>query len=319
MERNQRNPQANYNLGNALMQQRKDSLATIQFEKAAKLETNPLRRAQAYHNIGVVCQQHKLYAEGLSNPDFYSNSVDLNYMSLQMANDDCGILYGVADDYSTAEDAVGNPDVNVVGIAPIVMNEGDTYHFGDKPSYVGSGGTSITTACQEPELALAFINYFFTEEGSILASYGLEGEAHTLDADGNPQLTDLVLHNPEGMATNVASMYYTFGLIPIYLIRERLWPGYLQKELDALNLWGETVLGDWILPGVSLTTEESAVYVPKASEVNTYATEVLLRFVVGELELSDENWEDFQNTCRSLGSDECVEIYQTALERYNKR
>ena len=121
------------------------------------------------------------------------------------------------------------------------------------------------------------------------------------------------------MATNVASMYYTFGLIPIYLIRERLWPGYLQKEPDALNLWGETVLGDWILPGVSLTTEESAVYVPKASEVNTYATEVLLRFVVGELELSDENWEDFQNTCRSLGSDECVEIYQTALERYNKR
>ena len=65
VERNQRNPQANYNLGNALMQQRKDSLATIQFEKAAKLETNPLRRAQAYHNIGVVCQQHKLYAEAI--------------------------------------------------------------------------------------------------------------------------------------------------------------------------------------------------------------------------------------------------------------
>ncbi len=65
IEKNERNAQANYNLGNALMTQRKDSLATTQFEKAAKLETNPLRRAQAYHNMGVVCQQHKLYSEAI--------------------------------------------------------------------------------------------------------------------------------------------------------------------------------------------------------------------------------------------------------------
>ena len=54
VEKNQRNSQANYNLGNALMMQRKDSLAITQYEKAAKLETNPLRRAQAYHNMGVI-------------------------------------------------------------------------------------------------------------------------------------------------------------------------------------------------------------------------------------------------------------------------
>ncbi len=65
VEKNERNSQANYNLGNALMAQRKDSLATSQFEKAAKLETNPLRRAQAYHNMGVVCQQHKMFKEAI--------------------------------------------------------------------------------------------------------------------------------------------------------------------------------------------------------------------------------------------------------------
>ena len=36
VEKDARNPQANYNLGNALMLQRKDSLAITQFEKAAK-------------------------------------------------------------------------------------------------------------------------------------------------------------------------------------------------------------------------------------------------------------------------------------------
>ena len=65
VERNERNPQANYNLGNSLMAQRKDSLAINQLEKAAKLETNPLRRAQAYHNMGVICQQHRMFGEAI--------------------------------------------------------------------------------------------------------------------------------------------------------------------------------------------------------------------------------------------------------------
>ncbi len=65
VERNERNPQANYNLGNSLMAQRKDSLAISQLEKAAKLETNPQRRAQAYHNMGVICQQHRMFGEAI--------------------------------------------------------------------------------------------------------------------------------------------------------------------------------------------------------------------------------------------------------------
>ena len=65
VEKNSRNPQANYNLGNALMQQQKDSSAITQFETAAKLESNPIRRAQAYHNAGVICQTKRMYGEAI--------------------------------------------------------------------------------------------------------------------------------------------------------------------------------------------------------------------------------------------------------------
>ena len=65
VEKNPRNPQAQYNLGNALLGQRKDSAAVSQFETSAKLETNPIRKAQAYHNIGVVCQGQKQYAQAI--------------------------------------------------------------------------------------------------------------------------------------------------------------------------------------------------------------------------------------------------------------
>lgn len=65
VEKNPRNPQALYNLGNSLLGQRKDSAAVSQFENAAKLETNPFRKAQAYHNIGVICQGQKQYAQAI--------------------------------------------------------------------------------------------------------------------------------------------------------------------------------------------------------------------------------------------------------------
>ncbi|MBQ8066024.1 MAG: VWA domain-containing protein [Prevotella sp.] len=64
-EKNARNPQACYNLGNALLAQQKDSAAVSQLQAAAKLETNPQRRAQAYHNIGVICQGKRMFGEAI--------------------------------------------------------------------------------------------------------------------------------------------------------------------------------------------------------------------------------------------------------------
>ena len=75
IEKNPRNPQAVFNLGNALMAQKKDSAAVVQFESASKLETNPLRKAKAYHNMGVVCQSHKMYGEAI---EAYKNALRLN-------------------------------------------------------------------------------------------------------------------------------------------------------------------------------------------------------------------------------------------------
>lgn len=55
-----------YNLGCALMSQQKDSAAIVQFEQAGQAETAPYRKAKAYHNIGVICQQHQMYAQAIN-------------------------------------------------------------------------------------------------------------------------------------------------------------------------------------------------------------------------------------------------------------
>lgn len=74
-EKNANNPQASYNLANSMFAQRKDSAAIVQFEQAVKSETNPYRKAQSYHNIGVVCQGHKMFGEAI---EAYKNALRLN-------------------------------------------------------------------------------------------------------------------------------------------------------------------------------------------------------------------------------------------------
>ena len=73
--KNQKNPQAIYNLGCALLAQQKDSLAMIQFGNAAQLESNIFRRSKSYHNMGVVMQNHQEYAQAI---EYYKMALRCN-------------------------------------------------------------------------------------------------------------------------------------------------------------------------------------------------------------------------------------------------
>ena len=75
LARDPKNSLAMYNLGRVLMEQNKDSLATVQFENAAKLEENPILKSQSFHNIGVICQKHQLYQDAI---EAYKQCLRLN-------------------------------------------------------------------------------------------------------------------------------------------------------------------------------------------------------------------------------------------------
>lgn len=75
ISKNQKNPQAVYNLGCALLMQQKDSLAMVQFGNAAQLEPNHFRRSKSYHNMGVVMQNHREYAQAI---EYYKMALRCN-------------------------------------------------------------------------------------------------------------------------------------------------------------------------------------------------------------------------------------------------
>ena len=65
LTQNDQNTQALYNIGCAMMMMQKDSLAIEQFKLAGAVETNAIRRAMSYHNIGVDFQMNQDYAKAI--------------------------------------------------------------------------------------------------------------------------------------------------------------------------------------------------------------------------------------------------------------
>ena len=72
---NDQNTQAMYNLGCAMMMQQQDSLAIEQFKMSGEAETNKIRKAMSYHNIGVIFQMHQEYAKAI---EFYKEALRNN-------------------------------------------------------------------------------------------------------------------------------------------------------------------------------------------------------------------------------------------------
>ena len=94
LSKNSRNTQALYNLGCALLSQQKDSAAIVQFENAGKMESAKRRKAMAYHNIGVICQGHQMFAQAIeaykeslrNNPSDNQTRYNLALCQRQMKN-----------------------------------------------------------------------------------------------------------------------------------------------------------------------------------------------------------------------------------------
>jgi tetratricopeptide (TPR) repeat protein len=75
VKRNEADPIAHFNLGNALLRQRNPKDAAAQYEAAIKHTHNPRYLAKAYHNMGVILQSQKQYGDAIKS---YENALRNN-------------------------------------------------------------------------------------------------------------------------------------------------------------------------------------------------------------------------------------------------
>lgn len=197
------------------------------------------------------------------------------------------------------------------------VEAGDTIRFGYEAS--ASPGWSISTTCENPELLMQAINWLYTEEGMLALNFGEEDISYIINDEGEYEFTELITNNPDGIAQYLAIAIYTGFETPTIVMQEQA-DAKLTNDYQyaAQEYWAtQDRTTDGVYHG-NLTTEESEE-LAAFSDIDTYVQEKVLAFAVGELELTDENWESFISTVESMGIADIIQIYQDAQDRYNSR
>ncbi len=260
------------------------------------------------------------YNDGLVNRDFASRGSERDnaYKSVYYSGQ-AGIFYC----NNLSDMKLDNFEGENVELAPMpypVLSKGDVNQFGAKRDRIRNASISVTTGCEDLQLALRWLNYWFTDEGVKLANYGIEGKSWEATEDGGWTYTDLVLNNPDGMSDFEARSFFSLAdTMPTKLDPNRESTGYGDWEWSCVDMWAGTSTAAWrISSALALDEEEAVTYNSKATDIETYAMEHLLKFATGE-ESIDNSYSEFQDVCRQLGVEDCIAAYQGAVTRFENR
>ena len=260
------------------------------------------------------------FKEGLIGGDFFnrpSEMADSANTSVVLVVQ-AGIWTTVMNNLEDYPKQASDPNFACSALADALGNDGKKLTFyDDDPG--STGNASISADSDNWELALNWLNFWSTEQGLMLARYGVEGISYTME-NGEPVYTDVIYDNPDGFIFQLARIMYCAASVPTFgdprIIRDNV---YSDNVIACTEVW-ESAYGSSesnISDAVTMTTEESDEFYGKYTDIGTYAQTELLRFVVGENSM--DQWDTFVETCKSMGIDDCVEIYQVAYDRYEAR
>ena len=83
------------------------------------------------------------------------------------------------------------PDFKVEAFLPPSYNGADGFEEHNR-AQIKPDGWAISANCKNPEAAIRFMDWFYSEEGNRATNYGIEDESYTM-VDGKPVFTDEVL------------------------------------------------------------------------------------------------------------------------------
>ena len=289
-------------------------LNSWQLDETGKVNFGPYMDAWKEY----VTIMHQWYTEGLIDPDFMATDERTADMA-KVVTGASGLFAALYTMPSVYEAASEDPNMNLAPVNPPVMNEGDEGHIRLRDSYT-SGNTAISADSENWEVALRWLDYLYTDEGALLANYGVEGDTFEFDENGKPVFTDKILNNENGwtMTQTVASYLCPSAGIAIWSDWTRELAGVPEKDQACYDVWSE-FSDDWRLPSsVTLTQEESTERAALYADISTIVKEQTAQFISGALDI-ESNWDAYISALEASGMERAIEITQAAYDRYLAR
>ena len=277
----------------------------------------------------------KWYEEGLIDEEFVSQKYD--GWTAKITGDKVGMFFCFPDSVGSWEDSIkqtlkdnayGNPDdVCIYGLVPLKGIDGVPYTYDNDNAMVSFAGanqpTVITTAAVKNghiDKCLELLNYLYSEEGSELNNWGVEGVSYTKDADGTHHWTEAVTNDPDyGMADAVFKYALpTLGGWPKAMSYEA-WGSMNLVVPDQITTHKNYALSDTSLdiPSFALNAEEQETYSRIITDVNTAVSEVYLSVITGKKDVAE--LDALLAQVKSMGIGDAVAAYQSAYDRYMNR
>lgn len=261
------------------------------------------------------------YAEGILDPDFLSIT-EMDFTGFN--NGEIGTSSAMGFELDKYFDRYGVTPQPLPVINGDGLEKGQLYFAAAAASYVSSmPGIALCTSCEEEdvvEACMKLCDFFYSDTGYLACNYGWE-EGETYDIiDGKPIPNEFFSARDEALGVANKSLYTNDGDFG-YVYPNFNFDTGSETLIKASELW--TVSTDQPsalytgLPGnMKLTANESDSIGSSYTDLQTYIESTVLKWMVGEAELTDAAWDEFVATCQSLDLDKIIEVYTGAYQRY---
>ena len=209
-----------------------------------------------------------------------------------------------------------------------VMNEGDIPMFQEISAEATTPIVAISGQCSEEKIiqAIKFMDYLYSEEGSILSSFGVEGDTYTVEKDENGEehyvYTDKIYNYEALGAHSVEAALYKFFRPGNAGLNQH--PDYLEgfyeyeQQKEALKVWNKYVdVAKEHMVTLTLSIDESAEYAELYAVARPDLDAGISNIILGKQSIDE--YDSIIEKAKADGYDRLLEINQAAYERYLKR
>lgn len=252
---------------------------------------------------------NRLYEEELLDQEYFTQNVDQYKAKAQQG------IVGATETgamYLDANTEIGYDYVQIDGLTSD-MNDTPMVTSWTTMSIVGA----ITTANQYPEATARLLDYFYSEEGGILAYVGVENDSWAW-IDKEAGTWDKIA--PEGYES--AEAYRAVATIV------NGWPSYERMEFNlgqgsenALWLNGMSsesepfFVSEFPEDYMSFAAEDQEVINSYKADLETYVAQMTADFIIGTRDI-DAEWDAYVKQMDDMGVSEILPIYQAAYDAY---
>ena len=181
-----------------------------------------------------------------------------------------------------------------------------------------SMATVVTTSCENPELAVQYLNYFYTQEGADLCNWGIKDKAYTVDENGQKHFTDYMLNNPDialGDVQTLLKIHLTAKLAePDVVCNPNVISNEEALELRMMYSDDPNVDDSQVLPAFELSAEAAYDRSRILRDITTYIDEMTVKFITGATPLTE--YDSYMAQLKSMGIEDAIAITQQEYETF---